>query len=392
MKLPRSIITIAIIVAFSAFLSCTNRINGEKSPETSGKQPEKKQQTFRDGTLLEKKKQALKGGIFTKAVWEGKSISRLEEILKIPHLRGLLVACRWNIFEPEEGKYNWEYIDSVIQQAERKNHYVCIAITPGVWTPDWVYKKGISVLHFKNTQKTERSLYGKDYRCPRVWEQEYLDIFLKTIDALGKRYDNNPRVIRVGVSGPILFYNELHIQSRLIPAMEREGFTIEKYIDAWEYAFDSYAFSFPNTPLMVFMVPLDGDIEPLNVFTQNIVDKHRDQCVFGCANLADKWMKSPKQPLVRLYETLSSLPADIPIGFEIGEYHMGDGPSHAHRMEEQKPEIYGRVVDWAIDLKAWFIHAEEKRLLNPANNQIYERFRKFNQDKQSLAQPGDNQK
>lgn len=326
--------------------------------------------------LLARKREALRGGVFSKALWSGRRVPALDRIVASPHLTGLNATVRWLDLEPEPGVYRWEAIDDVLRLAEQHGLTLSLGIFGGVWTPDWAYEKhSMPSVSFTHTKQLEAANFGKQFRVPHVWEPAYLDALANAIGAMGRRYDTNPRVVRVFVSGPSFFYNEYHIEPWLAEIMRPHGFTERRYIEGWKQAVDLYAVHFPHTMLNLSLVPFEGRLEPLTELMDYAIDRRSGQIVFMNDSLSDRTVDNPRHPLSRLYLQLSAQAPRTPVGFEVGEYQMSDGPAFSHPIEKQNPTIFSRVVDSATANGAWFLHVEANRLLNPANSAAFEAFR-----------------
>lgn len=325
-------------------------------------------------TLLAQKRAALRGGIFTKALWNGKRVPGLERAIAGGHLTGLNVTVRWRDFELEPGWFDWEPIDEVIQLAEKHDLTVALGIFGGVWTPDWAYENHrLPAVEFKHTKEMVKHAFGRQYRVPHVWEPDYENAFMAAVEGMASRYDSNPRLVRVFVSGPSFFFNEYHIESWLAEIMQPHGFTERKYIDGWKRALDQYAKLFPHTPLDLALVPFDGRLEPLEELINHAVAGHSDQVVFSNHSLNDRAAGNAHHPLAKLYRRFAELAPRVPIGFELAEYQMSDGASFSHPISEQNPAAFAKAVEWAIESGAWFIHPEADRLRNPANAAVFQK-------------------
>lgn len=326
--------------------------------------------------LLDQKRAALRGGVFTKALWNGKPTRDLDRVVASSHLTGLNATVRWQDLEPEPGQFQWDAIDGVLQLAKQHDLVVTLGIFGGVWTPDWAYEKhGLSSVEFTHTKKMVKHAFGRQYRVPHVWAPDYQDAFMAAVAAIARRYDANPHVVRIFVSGPSFFFNEFHVESWLAEIMHPHGFTERQYIDGWKRSLDQYAQLFPNTPLDLALVPFDGRLEPLEELINHAVAGHPGQVVFSNHSLNDRATGNAHHPLAKLYRRFAELAPDVPIGFELAEYQMSDGASFSHSIAEQNPAAFAKAIGWAVESGAWFLHPEGSRLLNPANSAAFEKFR-----------------
>lgn len=121
----------------------------------------------------------------------------------IPGLDHIFIRLAWSFFEPNEGQYDWRYIDSIVDHWVPKGYQIGLAITAketrlkyatpdsvlGYATPKWVYDAGA-----KGTKQDTG-----------YWEPDYDDpIFLEKLNnfhaAVGKRYGNKPWLSYVQVA------------------------------------------------------------------------------------------------------------------------------------------------------------------------------------------------
>jgi autotransporter-associated beta strand protein len=111
--------------------------------------------------------------------------------------------CSWNQVEPQEGVYNWAWIDGKIAQhaAYGKKFAFGIMNTDPGFTPDWVFKPG--------TNATTGAVYpvgaaskkiSDGYVVPVVWDEPvYLARMKSFIKAMGARYNGHPNIAYIDV-------------------------------------------------------------------------------------------------------------------------------------------------------------------------------------------------
>jgi hypothetical protein len=125
--------------------------------------------------------------------------SRLEPSDTIDYFPGLstvYLRVPWSFVEVEEGKFNWELLDTPAQRWIEKGKRVAFRISAQEsWmryaTPEWVVKAGAKGYDIKREKGA-------------LWEPVYDDpIFLEKVEhfvaAMARRYDNNPHVAFVDV-------------------------------------------------------------------------------------------------------------------------------------------------------------------------------------------------
>src|SRR5262249_51735217 len=76
-----------------------------------------------------------------------------------PFVRGWLVRPGWAQIEPEEGRYDWTYIDKEIALAKRLKKRIALALQGGPQAPDWLFRSGARKFDYRFTDFT-----GKETR------------------------------------------------------------------------------------------------------------------------------------------------------------------------------------------------------------------------------------
>jgi hypothetical protein len=108
-----------------------------------------------------------------------------------PGLSNIYLRLAWSYLEPEEGKFNWTVIDTVINKWVANGYRISFRITCKETgnqlfaTPKWVMEAGA------------KGTYTKDSRSPGNWDPDYGDpIFLKKLEnfhrAFAARYADKP--------------------------------------------------------------------------------------------------------------------------------------------------------------------------------------------------------
>jgi Beta-galactosidase. len=122
-----------------------------------------------------------------------------------PGLNDIYLRLAWCYLEPEEGKYNWQLLDSIINRWVGWGHTISFRITcketngPPYATPAWVEKAGAK---------------GKMIQGGKAWAPDYGDpVFLKKLEnfhkAFAARYDGKPWVEYIDI-GSIGEWGEGH--------------------------------------------------------------------------------------------------------------------------------------------------------------------------------------
>jgi len=168
----------------------------------------------------------------------------LEEDIRLMKLAGCNVMSvgifAWSTLEPEEGKFNFSWLDKVIERLYKNGIYTILA-TPSGARPAWMSQKYPEVLRVGPNRV--RNLHGKRhnhcYTSP-VYREKVNIINTK----LAQRYSNHPGVIAWHVSNE--YGGECHCE------LCQEGFrnwlkekykTLENLNDAWWTSFWSHTYT-----------------------------------------------------------------------------------------------------------------------------------------------------
>ncbi len=152
----------------------------------------------------------------------------------------------WEQVEPQEGQYNWEFIDDHLERARGNGQTLEFRIMlewPGeydVGIPQWLVDKGVKL---RLTNCEDEDYYSPDLEDPII--KEYHS---KLIRALGERYDGHPDLGSVDI-GSVGMWGEWHTycHPELMPSREERSEIIDLYYE-----------SFPNTPLVALVDDKEG--------------------------------------------------------------------------------------------------------------------------------------
>src|SRR6266498_1420795 len=118
-----------------------------------------------------------------------------------PLVYGLSWRFRWKTIEPQEGQYNWQPLDKALEITGNAGKKVILRMVAGIHTPDWVYQAGAKPFDFSNKDLARAEHYAESLRLPIPWDESYLAKWEAFIQAFGKRYNGNPHIYSVAMSG-----------------------------------------------------------------------------------------------------------------------------------------------------------------------------------------------
>jgi hypothetical protein len=158
----------------------------------------------------------------------GSKLAPSDTMDDFPGLSTVFMRVPWSFIEIEEGKFNWELLDTPSQRWIDKGKKVAFLISASEsWmryaTPEWVKKAGAKGYEW-NWQNSES-----------LWEPDFSDtVFLLKVEnfvaAMANRYDGNPNIAFVSI-GHFGLWGEGHtlLSSHLDYSLE----VMEKHVDIY---------------------------------------------------------------------------------------------------------------------------------------------------------------
>lgn len=138
----------------------------------------------------------------------------------------------WDSFEPEQGKFKFEWFDRIMDEMHDNGIRVILDI-PGLPAPIWLHRAhpGIDIVSQNGTRLPPAERYMDDISDP-----DYAREAVMMADALTKRYAHHPAVIAIGYDNEIgngfMSYSEADRQ-RFIGWLKKKYGTIAELNKAW---------------------------------------------------------------------------------------------------------------------------------------------------------------
>jgi beta-galactosidase len=138
----------------------------------------------------------------------------------------------WDSFEPEQGKFTFDWFDSIMDKMHAAGIRVILDI-PGLPAPIWLHRKypGVDIVAQNGTRLPPAERYMDDISDP-----DYVREVSIMAEALTKRYAHHPALIAVGYDNEIgngyMSYSEADRQ-RFILWLKRKYGTIAELNKAW---------------------------------------------------------------------------------------------------------------------------------------------------------------
>lgn len=165
----------------------------------------------------------------------GDDLSKLGYVLDQDYISGVVLRLRWKNLEPSENAYDFSFIDNVVRAAAQRGKTVQLILLPGFYTPKWLLDQIPSCDPLlKNNPvydpnqacgKASFLIDGSAWRrqdLPLPWNPLYKSKWQKFLAEIAGRYNQNPAVVSVAVTGP----NSISAEMRMPGDTSRE---IEKW-------------------------------------------------------------------------------------------------------------------------------------------------------------------
>ena len=168
-----------------------------------------------------------------------------------PNISGLSLRSFWSLIEPADGVYDWSYFDQAVVLAKRNHKLLAIGVTPGEFSPPWVYAAGAQKIQY---DKDKKEGHVKTIVAVLPWDPIFLQKWSEFVRAFGQRYDSVAEVAYVTTGG-------LGRQSETIYADSPESIALfnqlapggngdAAWVEAGKQILEVYAKSFPSTPFI----------------------------------------------------------------------------------------------------------------------------------------------
>ncbi|HEY9869741.1 MAG TPA: DUF4832 domain-containing protein [Candidatus Obscuribacterales bacterium] len=193
-----------------------------------------------------------------------------DEMLSRPDVNGLSVLIPWRVLEPAEEQYNWKPVDDLLDALKKRNKSLILRVsTCGMDldgqsdTPAWVFDSGVKKISYSGAD-------GKSYTMPIFWDTNYLAKWNNFIQDLGERYDKNPAIHSIGITGGGVRGGTAVIPcsvkeaaadadrteeaknacARLEETLKKEhGLSQRQIVEHWKYVADLFPQAFPTARL-----------------------------------------------------------------------------------------------------------------------------------------------
>jgi uncharacterized repeat protein (TIGR01451 family) len=184
------------------------------------------------------------------------------EAWRNPNLDGMRVRADWNAVQPTSLTFDWSHIDELLSLGAQHGKLIGLSVAAGIFTPQWVYDSGAFEYAIQD---------GTGNSMPIPWDDAFLTKWLAFVNTLGARYDGNPALGYVVMSGMGQIVETYLAQT----ARDTTNLTNLGGPSAWTEAakqiIAAYANAFPTTPFFITAAKPFPTADGLSAL-QNVVD------------------------------------------------------------------------------------------------------------------------
>ena len=158
------------------------------------------------------------------------------------NIDGMRLRPIWSDVQPGSATFDWSSIDELLDLAAQHGKFIGLSVTAGTCTPQWVYDAGATKYHLQD---------GSGLSMPLPWDPVFQSKWLAFVRTMGQRYDGNPALRYVVISGLGQFIESFLART----TADNNALTALGGPPAWEAAarqiIAAYAQAFPTTPFFI---------------------------------------------------------------------------------------------------------------------------------------------
>lgn len=161
----------------------------------------------------------------------------------------------WDAFEPEEGKFTFEWFDSIMDQMHAAGIKVILDI-PGLPAPMWLHQNypGANIVNQEGAM-----LYSSDRYMDDITDPDYRRLAAELADKMTKRYAKHPALLAIGYDNEIgnsyMSYSPA-TRLRFVEWLKKRYGSLDALNEAWQTqrwsrrltSWDQVAIPYKNTP------------------------------------------------------------------------------------------------------------------------------------------------
>ncbi len=182
------------------------------------------------------------------------------QLLANKKINGLSVLIPWSALQPSEENFNWQTVDQLLAACEKSGKTLILRVSAcGVDVatsdgkqvvsdlPKWVIDGGIKTVKYNDAQ-------GREHLMPLFWDKAYLAKWSNFVQEMAERYDKNPNLHSVGITGggfqggtsvlpgaDATALNEQGEKVEVITALKKDyAMTQRELVTHWKYVSDIF--------------------------------------------------------------------------------------------------------------------------------------------------------
>ena len=158
------------------------------------------------------------------------------------NIDGMRLRPIWSDVQPGSATFDWSKIDQLLGLATQHGKFIGLSVSAGTCTPQWVYDAGATKYHLQD---------GSGLSMAIPWDAVFQSKWLAFVRTMGQRYDGNPALGYVVISGLGQFIETVMART----SADDNALTALGGPPAWEAAAQqiiaAYADAFPTTPFFI---------------------------------------------------------------------------------------------------------------------------------------------
>jgi len=175
----------------------------------------------------------------------------LERLLANPAVSGIALRVPWRGAEPSRGAVDFSVTDDVVARAKSAGKTVQLILVPGFSAPDWLLS-GLVSCDPRPSPGCGKAAFpmpygggrGADHDLPLPWDETYHAAWRAFLSAVAARYNHEPTVVSVAITGPTSVSAEMFMPGGYHPNGRRPN---ARAVAKWNALFGTLGPDYPNT-------------------------------------------------------------------------------------------------------------------------------------------------
>ena len=275
-----------------------------------------------------------------------------------PAVHGLTVRAVWKYLQPAENAINWSFFDEAVRLAASHGKKLGLSVAAGIFTPEWVYAAGAQRFGFTMGGPW---VEVKAATMPEPWDPPFQQKWGGFVAAMGKKYDADPNVAYVMVSGVGYSVESYYVKTpEDVAKLEALGGG-ERWLRGAEQIIDLYAKAFPHKPFVLAMAPpLRGPAAAAGTACLRKLVEYGMQAYPGRFGVMYHALNAVADSNLYQNAAVRQYSRTSPTGFQMVWRSGGDEGNQRLR------GTLGQALDRAVALKAHFVEGYAADCADPA--------------------------